>query len=398
MAERYVKQLDFQNTVSVPDCPVALEKGAVLLDTKTNTYCLQLKFANIGKTTIDSIQICVEALNSENNLAYTEVSASYHENTAIGYTFGTKNLLPVPNDNATSFRVYVVQVTMADGYSHTYPRGQYREVISDSNIAVVREEARQLQREEKEKQLIENEKNKEIFKRKWFKRFVVIALAAALVIGFSFANDNNVQRSRREAVVGTWEITDRQFVISQLYQLTFNSNGRFVDNTGTTGTYRVSGNTVTLSNYYVIDIYRGIPISDGALQFTLSGNNLTSTNVSSMTLRYRRNTPIVEESSRQNTSGRDVFIGITGNELDSLCDAAMGVTSIIKEVPGVINVSDDLQSRRQEDTYFVVIHGEIEYGHNASLVNDDIRSRLSGYILPEGCVIEFNEEIIMGIW
>jgi hypothetical protein len=382
MAERYVKQLEFQNTVSVPDCPVALEKGAVLLDTRTNTYCLQLKFANIGKTTIDSIQICVEALNSENNPAYPEISATYHENTAVGYTFGTKNLLPVPNDNATSFRVYVVQVTTAGGYSHTYPRGQYREAIPDSNIAAVREEARQLQREEKEKQLIEEEENKKIRNKKWFKRFVLIALAAALVIGIPSIINNAVQRSRREAVVGTWEISDRRSVASQLYQLTFNSNGRFVDNTGTTGTYRVSGNTVTLSNYYIIDIYRGTPISDGALQFNLSGNQLISTNVPSMTLRYIRVTPIIEEASRQNTSGGNVP-AMNDNDIDF--DAAM-----TEDIDYFINESDDIW-----EYYLATLQHYIDtYG----VFDGDIQKEQSGVQYAELIDFENNGKPMMLIF
>lgn len=129
MANRYIRQFEFMNTVDSSACPVALEKGAVLLDTKTNTYYLQLKLANIGALPVTSVKVCIEAFDSEGNPAYPGqtqgITAEYSELAPVGEAFGTKQLLPVPNNNAVSFRVYIEQVETNTGYVLTFPREQY---------------------------------------------------------------------------------------------------------------------------------------------------------------------------------------------------------------------------------------------------------------------------------
>ena len=125
MAERYVRQLEFTNAVYLPNCPIALEKGAVLLDTKTDTYLLQLKFANIGETSIASVHVHVEALDDTSKPAYQEIIANYDEVTAVGDVFGTKKLLPLPSNAAIVFNVYVVKVVTFDGNTHVFSREDY---------------------------------------------------------------------------------------------------------------------------------------------------------------------------------------------------------------------------------------------------------------------------------
>ena len=107
MTDGYIRKLEFSNEVYLPDCPIALEKGAILLDTKTDAYFLQLKFANIGMAGISSVRICVESFDGTGQLAYPETTVTYDEYTVVGGTFGTKKLLPIPNNNASAFRVYV---------------------------------------------------------------------------------------------------------------------------------------------------------------------------------------------------------------------------------------------------------------------------------------------------
>lgn len=145
MAERYIRQLEFTNTVNSTDCPVVFEKGAVLLDTKTNTYFLQLKLANIGAVPVTSVKVFIEALDSEGNPAYSEqapgIAADYNELAPIGEAFGTKQLLPVPNNNAVTFRVYVDQVTTGTGYVLSFPREKYTIGDTVRDIAKERENA-----------------------------------------------------------------------------------------------------------------------------------------------------------------------------------------------------------------------------------------------------------------
>ena len=143
MVERYIKQFEFVSDVCLNDCIVALEKGAVLFDNKTNTYKLQLKFANTGTIAITSVHIYVEALDNTGDLAYPDLSFTYDEFAQTGDTFGTKKLISVQNGNAIKFRVYVERVTTVDGQTHSYLREQYVSiaVIECNNLAKEQQEA-----------------------------------------------------------------------------------------------------------------------------------------------------------------------------------------------------------------------------------------------------------------
>ncbi|MCL2405921.1 MAG: zinc ribbon domain-containing protein [Defluviitaleaceae bacterium] len=138
MAERYAKQFEFTNTVYLPDCPVALEKGAVLLDTKQNIHVLQLKFANIGTSGISSVRVYIEPIDNAGNPVCQELAINYEEFTAVGGSFGAKKLLPLPSNTATKFNVYVVKVVTVDGNTLSFPREQYTSNVDMRNIVAER--------------------------------------------------------------------------------------------------------------------------------------------------------------------------------------------------------------------------------------------------------------------
>jgi hypothetical protein len=152
MAERYIRQSDFTNAVYLPDCPVTLEKGAVLLDTKTNTYNMQLKFANVGTEEIKSARIYFEAVDNAGKSAYPGIYADYDEPTAAGGNFGAKKLIPLPNNNAAEFKVYVEKITAGAGDANSYPRDQYEAVAKDAapDITAEREEVFAEERKKRE--------------------------------------------------------------------------------------------------------------------------------------------------------------------------------------------------------------------------------------------------------
>ena len=157
MANRYVRQFEFTNTIDSPACPVALEKGAVLLDTKTNTYYLQLKLANIGAVPVSSVKVYIEAFDGEGNPAYSGqtpgIVAEYNVLVPVGEAFGTKQLLPVPNNNAATFHVYIEQVTTNTGYVLAFPREQYTTGGTGRDISLERENALTAVREIHSKQV-----------------------------------------------------------------------------------------------------------------------------------------------------------------------------------------------------------------------------------------------------
>jgi len=102
---------------------VALEKGAVLLDTKTNSYVLQLKLVNLYHETVSEVHVHVIACDEDNNKSY-EIINPYFERAAAGDALGTKTLLPIPNNVASHFYVYVTKAVSVDGGIYTYTEGQ----------------------------------------------------------------------------------------------------------------------------------------------------------------------------------------------------------------------------------------------------------------------------------
>lgn len=182
MAERYIRQFEFTNTVNLPDCPVAIEKGAVLLDTKTNTYFLQLKLANIGTKPVTSVRVYVEAFDSDGNPAYSEqtpgIAADYNGIVMVGEAFGTKQLIPVPNNNAVTFRIYIEKVVTQNGDVLSYLREQYVKDNAGRDISQERENALAAEREAQERRAKEY---KIMWGAKWYHVMFVICILAYLI-------------------------------------------------------------------------------------------------------------------------------------------------------------------------------------------------------------------------
>ena len=175
MAARYVSQFEFTNPVYMPNCPVALEKGAVLFDTKTNTYFLQLKFANLGAKGITSIRACIVSVNSAKKSAYPAISVNYDEFAATGVAFGTKKLTPLPNNNAVRFGVYVLEVKTADGQALAFAREQY--VKSGNSIDITKKREKLAKTQEENRQSAKREVN-----TMWGAKLYRIALAAPAIL------------------------------------------------------------------------------------------------------------------------------------------------------------------------------------------------------------------------
>ena len=175
MADRYVRKLEFNNDVYLPSCPVALEKGAVLLDTKTDAYFLQLKFAYFGTVGMASIRVCIESLDNAGQLLYPETTAMYEEHTVTYGTFGTKKLLPIPNNNASMFRVYIDKLTTVDGRSYSYLRDQNVSGCIELDISVEREKALKI---------VEQQSTIEALQRKFEKATLALGMVSIYVILF----------------------------------------------------------------------------------------------------------------------------------------------------------------------------------------------------------------------
>jgi len=185
LAERYVRQFVFNNTVNLPECPVAIEKGAVLLDTKTNTYYLQLKLANLGTNPVTSVRVYIEAFNSDGNPAYSEqtpgIAVDYNEIAMVGEAFGTKQLIPVPNNNAVTFSIYIEKVVIQNGDVLSFSREQHIKDNGERDITKERETVYAAEREAQERRAREY---RMMWGAKWYHVIFAIWLLAYLIYFF----------------------------------------------------------------------------------------------------------------------------------------------------------------------------------------------------------------------
>jgi hypothetical protein len=178
MADRYSRQISFANKVFLLDCPVTLEKGAVLFDTHTNTYVLQLKFSNIGTEDILSARAYIQAYDGEGNPAYKGIYVDYDEYAHIGEAFGTKKLLPLPDNNAETFCVYVEEITTADGDVCAFSREQYTDSPDLRDIAAERDQIYGVK-------MYEQEAYKSMWGANWYN--VVFAIVFVINLGLFIA-------------------------------------------------------------------------------------------------------------------------------------------------------------------------------------------------------------------
>ncbi|MCL2225496.1 MAG: hypothetical protein FWB96_11075 [Defluviitaleaceae bacterium] len=122
-----------------------------VLDKSIAAYVLQLKFANIGTTGVSSARVCIGATDSADNPAYPEISVTYEEFTASGGTFGAKKLLPLPNNTAANFSVYVMKVVTVDGNTLSFPREQYSANVDKRDLVAEQRMVESVKREEQNK-------------------------------------------------------------------------------------------------------------------------------------------------------------------------------------------------------------------------------------------------------
>lgn len=186
MASRYIRQFKFTNSVTLPECLVALEKGAVLLDSKTNTYQLQLKLANISQAAVNGARVYVEALDAEGNTPYPGVYGEFNEYAEAGAAFGTKRLIPLPATGAVSFRVYVEEITLEDDRTVTYERGRYILSPDTRDFAALRESAFLAAQAERERQA---KTFRAMWKAWWYHLLLALTIVAFILTPLPLLNE-----------------------------------------------------------------------------------------------------------------------------------------------------------------------------------------------------------------
>ena len=114
MSDRFERILSLDKELWCKDSPVLIEKGALLKDSYTNKYLVQLKFLNLCPKTVIGLTLKViyhdkiNETSGETEFTYTDLKAEK------GTYFGDNKPLYIPNENAREFEFIVTKVVFDD--------------------------------------------------------------------------------------------------------------------------------------------------------------------------------------------------------------------------------------------------------------------------------------------
>lgn len=114
MSDRFERILSLDKELWCKDSPVLIEKSALLKDSYTNKYLVQLKFLNLCSKTVIGLTLKViyhdkiNETSSETEFTYTDLKAEK------GTYFGDNKPLYIPNENAREFEFIVTKVVFDD--------------------------------------------------------------------------------------------------------------------------------------------------------------------------------------------------------------------------------------------------------------------------------------------
>ena len=114
MSDRFERILSLDKELWCKDSPVLIEKGALLKDSYTNKYLVQLKFLNLCSKTVIGLTLKViyhDKINEKSGEAeftYTDLKVGK------GTYFGDNKPLYIPNENAREFEFIVTKVVFDD--------------------------------------------------------------------------------------------------------------------------------------------------------------------------------------------------------------------------------------------------------------------------------------------
>ncbi len=145
MSDRFERILSLDKKFWCKDSPVLIEKGALLKDSYTNKYLVQLKFLNLCLKTVIGITLKViyrdkiNETSGEAEFTYTDLKAEK------GNYFGDNKPLYIPNENAREF-VFIVTKVVFDDNSQWNNENKFTE-IEKTKVSAERNIIEQLKRD-----------------------------------------------------------------------------------------------------------------------------------------------------------------------------------------------------------------------------------------------------------
>ena len=120
MPSKYQTLRIFTETLWQKDCPVLLEKSALLYDRDRKLHLLQFKFRNIQSRVINSLYIRISFFDPDNLAAPVTVGYRYDILQAAGQEhFGSQSPVYISNTVADGFQLIIESITFEDGSTWT---------------------------------------------------------------------------------------------------------------------------------------------------------------------------------------------------------------------------------------------------------------------------------------
>lgn len=118
--ERFRKEFDLYATEVSDECPIIIQRGAVLLDTISGNKFLQLKLSNTGEPDIRSAYIKLNCFDDTGDVVGSAIDIAYSDiNCTKDVCFGDKVLSSIPYV-AKIFRFEEIKIAYADGTSKRF--------------------------------------------------------------------------------------------------------------------------------------------------------------------------------------------------------------------------------------------------------------------------------------
>lgn len=135
--ERFRKEFDLYATEVSTECPIIIQRGAVLLDTISGSKFLQLKLSNAGKKEVRSAYIKLNCFDDTGDIVGNVVDIAYSDINCIkDACFGDKVLSSIPRA-AKVFRFEEIKIAYADGTSERFGKDCFHTIPESKPLKVV---------------------------------------------------------------------------------------------------------------------------------------------------------------------------------------------------------------------------------------------------------------------
>lgn len=127
MAERFTIVRKFDIHKDFIDCPVEIDKGAILFDRANSKCVLQLKFKNLSDNSVRNLAVQIAYLDENGNEYSTQ--ASYSERKESNGYFGNDKIVELDCDNVKTVDVTILRVVLDSSEVWEFKEEKIKELV-----------------------------------------------------------------------------------------------------------------------------------------------------------------------------------------------------------------------------------------------------------------------------